>query len=125
MVKDKGNMRKYTEKDATLVLCQETEFNLSTVATESEEFEDIPMTTPKISKFSEVKLCCKFLIQKTQKKLDDDQETRMQSIYEGDSTQFGKGISNLPNLADGVQAIAEDAIEDVVDEVIIPRSNLK
>jgi hypothetical protein len=54
MVKDKGNMKKYTEKDATLVISNETEFNLATMASETEEFEDIFLQTPPKSKFSEV-----------------------------------------------------------------------
>ena len=76
MVKDMGNMKKYTEKDASLVISNETEFNLATMASETEEFEDIFLQTPPKSKFSEVKLCSKFLIKQTNKKLDDDQETR-------------------------------------------------
>ena len=76
MVKDMGNMKKYTEKDASLVISNETEFNLATMASETEEFEDIFLQTPQKSKFSEVKLCSKFLIKQTNKKLDDDQETR-------------------------------------------------
>ena len=62
MVKNKGNMKKYTEKDATLVISQETEFNLATMATEADEFEDIICQCPPKSKFSEVKINVKFLI---------------------------------------------------------------
>lgn len=40
MVKDKGN-KKYTEKDATLMISQETEYNLAQNTSESEEFEEI------------------------------------------------------------------------------------
>ena len=69
-------MKKYSEKDATLVISNETEFNLAAMASEADEFEDISLQTPPKSKFSEVKLSSKFLIKQTNKKLDDDQETR-------------------------------------------------
>ena len=113
MVKDKGNMKTYSEKDASLVLCNETEFNMASVASEAEEFEDIALKTAPKSNFSEVVLSAKFCIKQTSKKLDDDQETRAESLYDVDSTQFGKGIINaLPDVAEGIQTIVEDAVEE-------------
>ena len=77
---------KLTEKDATLVISKETEVNLAQFASEDFEFEEISLNSPPKSKFSDVKINIKVMISSTQKKLDDDQHTRAESIYEMDPT---------------------------------------
>lgn len=75
------------------MISQETEYNLAQMATEQEEFEEIKLQSPPKSKFSEVKLNLKFLIAPTNKNMEADQNTRTESIYEVDTSKFGK---NLP-----------------------------
>jgi hypothetical protein len=54
MVPEKGNAKKYSEKDATLNISLDTEFDLGNVATEKEELEDIKCLLHPKSKFLDV-----------------------------------------------------------------------
>ena len=66
------------------------ELNMPVIRTQFEEedfeFEEISLNTPPKSKLSDVKINIKVMISSTQKKLDDDQHTRAESIYEMDPT---------------------------------------